>query len=44
MCKSFGYKVTRLEHIRTINIKISDIDIGKWRNLTEKEIKELKNS
>lgn len=38
MCKAFGYIVMRLERVRIINIKISGIDIGKWRNLTEKEI------
>lgn len=38
MCKTFGYRVIRLERIRIINIKIDGIDIGKWRNLTEEEI------
>lgn len=43
MSKALGYKVIRLERIRIINIKIDGIDIGKWRNLTEKEVIELKN-
>ncbi|MCY6482959.1 pseudouridine synthase [Clostridium aestuarii] len=43
MSKTFGYKVLRLERIRIINIKTDGIDIGKWRNLTEKEIIELRN-
>lgn len=42
MTKTFGYTVVRLERIRIINIKIDGIDIGKWRNLTEKEVMELK--
>jgi len=42
MTKTFGYTVVRLERIRIINIKIDRIDIGKWRNLTEKEVMELK--
>lgn len=43
MSKAFGYTVVRLERIRIINIKIDGIDIGKWRNLTEKEVIELRN-
>jgi 23S rRNA pseudouridine2604 synthase len=43
MSKVFGYKVMRLERIRIINIKIQGIDIGKWRNLTDNEIIELRN-
>lgn len=44
MTKAFGYKVIRLERIRIINIKNNDIDIGKWRNLTEEELVELKHN
>lgn len=44
MAKVFGYKVIRLERIRIINIKNNDIDIGKWRNLTEEELIELKHN
>ncbi|WMJ80715.1 pseudouridine synthase [Clostridium sp. MB40-C1] len=44
MSKVFGYKVVRLERIRIMNIKIDGIDIGKWRNLTEREILELRKS
>lgn len=43
MCSFFGYKVIRLERIRIINIEIQGIDTGKWRNLTEKELVELRN-
>lgn len=42
MSKSFGYIVVRLERIRIMNINIDGIDVGKWRNLTEEEIKKLK--
>lgn len=44
MSKVFGYTVVRLERIRIMNIRIDDIDIGKWRNLTEKEVSELRRS
>ena len=42
MTKTFGYTVVQLERIRIINIKIDGIDTGKWRNLTEEEVMELK--
>lgn len=42
MTKVFGYIVERLERVRIINIKIDGIDTGKWRNLTEEEVAELK--
>ncbi|MBM7871671.1 23S rRNA pseudouridine2604 synthase [Clostridium pascui] len=44
MSKVFGYTVVRLERIRIMNIRIDDIDIGKWRNLTEKEVSELRRN
>lgn len=44
MTKAFGYSVIRLERIRIINIKNDDMDIGKWRNLTEEEVMELKHN
>ncbi|MEL7596845.1 MAG: pseudouridine synthase [Clostridiaceae bacterium] len=43
MSRYFGYTVVRLKRIRIMNINIDGIDIGKWRNLTEKEIIELRN-
>ncbi|WP_010236865.1 23S rRNA pseudouridine(2604) synthase RluF [Clostridium arbusti] len=43
MSRSFGYTVVKLKRIRIMNINIEGIDIGKWRKLTEEEIKELKN-
>lgn len=42
MTKSFGYTVTRLERIRIMNITSEDIEYGKWRYLTNEELKELK--
>lgn len=40
MCEYFHYKVTRLQRIRIMNIKL-DIEVGKWRNLTDKEFAQL---
>jgi 23S rRNA pseudouridine2604 synthase len=41
MCKAFGYKVRRLQRIRIMNIKLGSLKMGHWRNLTDKELKEL---
>lgn len=43
MTKTFGYNVISLQRIRIINIKIQGIDTGKWRNLTEEELVELRS-
>lgn len=42
MCGALGYKVIKLERIRIMNIKISDIEVGKWKEINEEEIIELK--
>ena len=42
MCEYFDFRVKKLERIRIINIKL-DIPKGKWRYLSQKEIKFLKN-
>lgn len=41
MCLVFGYKVTRLERIRLLSIRIDDLPYGKWRRLTEEEVRAL---
>lgn len=43
MSKAFGYNVIKLERIRIMNIKIDNIEYGKWRELTTNELEELKN-
>lgn len=42
MTKVFGYEVTRLERVRIMNVELKDLEIGKWRNLTEEEVGELR--
>ncbi|MDD6101816.1 MAG: pseudouridine synthase [Clostridiales bacterium] len=39
MCEYLGYKVTFLKRIRIMNIKLGDIQIGKYRELTPQEIR-----
>lgn len=42
MCLVFGYKVTRLERIRLLSLRIDDLPYGKWRRLTEEEVGTLR--
>lgn len=41
MVRKVGHKVTRLKRIRISNIRIGNLEPGKWRYLTEKEKKDL---
>lgn len=41
MCEYLYYNVTKLKRVRIMNVKL-DIPVGKWRNLTETELKEIK--
>ena len=43
MCKQLTYKVVRLQRVRIMNINIDELDYGKWRNLTDSEVFELKS-
>ncbi|MPS71894.1 MAG: 23S rRNA pseudouridine(2604) synthase RluF [Chryseobacterium sp.] len=40
MCEHLGYEVKKLKRIRIMNIKL-DLPVGKWRDLTDSELKEL---
>lgn len=41
MCEYFGYKVTRLERIRVMNIWLGDLKPGEYRKVSKKEMEEL---
>lgn len=41
MCKVFNYEVKKLQRVRIINLTLKGIAPGKWRKLTEKEVKRL---
>lgn len=41
MCNLFGYQVIKLQRIRIMTIKLGNLKIGEWRNLTSQEIIEL---
>lgn len=41
MCLYLNYEVTKLKRVRIMNISLNNIPLGKWRNLTNEEIKEI---
>ena len=41
MCKTLGYSVTRLRRERIMNIELSDLPLGQWRDLTDRELQDL---
>lgn len=44
MCEYFGYKVITLKRVRVMNIHLGDLKEGTWREITGKELAELKNA
>jgi len=44
MCEYFGYEVRKLERVRIMNVSLGRLQVGQWRNLTEKELAELMKS
>lgn len=38
MCEAFGFEVQRLQRVRIINVKLGELKLGRWRNLTEDEL------
>jgi 23S rRNA pseudouridine2604 synthase len=41
MCQAFGYHVRRLRRVRIMNIHLGALPVGKWRDLTSRELDEL---
>jgi len=41
ICNQLGYKVISLKRIRIMNISLKDLPVGKWRYLTEEELKSI---
>jgi len=44
MCEYLGYEVLTLRRERIMNISLGHLAVGKWRDLTKKELQGLKNS
>lgn len=42
MCEHFDYKVVELKRVRIMNIQLGRLKVGSYRNVTDKEIEELK--
>lgn len=43
MCEAIGHKVLALHRSKIAGIGVKDIELGKWRYLTDKEIKKILN-
>ena len=41
MCQKLGYRVVKLQRIRIMNITLKGLPLGKWRYLTEEELKAI---
>jgi 23S rRNA pseudouridine2604 synthase len=41
MCAVFGYRVRQLRRIRIMHIQLGDLKVGRWRDLTAAEVREL---
>jgi 23S rRNA pseudouridine2604 synthase len=44
MCEHFGYEVRKLERTRIMNVRLGALQVGQWRNLTERELEEIMGS
>lgn len=44
MCEFLDYRVVTLKRVRIMNIHLGNLKAGTWRDLTEKELKELRGS
>lgn len=42
MCEYFDYKVTNLKRVRIMNITLGHLQIGSYRNVSQKELEKLK--
>ncbi|MDE6209480.1 MAG: pseudouridine synthase [Lachnospiraceae bacterium] len=43
MCKSCGYNVKKLKRVRILNIKLDKLELGKYREITDEELRSLLN-
>ena len=41
MCSALGYRVVRLARVRIMHIRLGDLPVGKWRELTPREQEKL---
>jgi len=43
MCQTLGYEVVKLKRIRIMSLKLDSIPKGKWRYLSDKEVRKIKD-
>ncbi|NLP57525.1 23S rRNA pseudouridine(2604) synthase RluF [Lutibacter sp. B1] len=43
MCDYLDYEVTKLKRVRIMNVSLGNLEIGQWRELTEKEMLQINN-
>ena len=41
MCEAFGYTVEALQRVRIMHVRLGQLPLGRWRNLTEQEVAAL---
>lgn len=41
MCQALGYEVRNLQRVRIMNIRLGDLPVGEWRDLSDSERNEL---
>ena len=44
MCEYLGYEVVSLKRLRIMNIQLGNLKIGEWRDISDKELQDLKYS
>jgi len=44
MCEYLEYDVVRLNRVRLMHLHLGDLPLGQWRDLTQKEVNELKTT
>lgn len=44
MCEHFGYTVRNLQRVRIMHVRLGDLPLGRWRNLTPAEVRGLVRS
>lgn len=41
MCEYFGYEVLKLERVRIMNVPLKGLELGDWRDLTQREMESI---
>ena len=41
MCEAFGYTVEALQRVRIMHLRLGELPLGRWRNLSEQEVAPL---